>query len=234
MKKVAIMQPYFMPYIGYWQLINSVDEFVVYDNIEFTKKGWFNRNRILEIDHDRLFTIPIKKDSDFLPVNQRCLSDDSEKEINRSLHIIQNNYKKAPYFNEAYPLIERSFMYSSKNLFEYIFNSIKLICDYLDITTKIVISSKIDINHSLKASSKVLEICKAEGAEIYINAIGGRELYDKEVFKVQGIDLNFIQTKEIIYKQFNNGFVPGLSIIDVLMFNSKEQIKHMLEEYELL
>src|SRR5882757_6361350 len=123
MKKTAIMQPYFLPYIGYWQLINSVDEFVVYDNIEFTKKGWFNRNRILEIDHDRLFTVPVKKDSDYLPVNQRYRSDDSDVENARTLRIIQVNYKKAPYFMDVYPLIEECFMYEDKNLFEYIYSS---------------------------------------------------------------------------------------------------------------
>src|SRR5579863_5826998 len=111
MKKVAIMQPYFLPYIGYWQLINLVDTFVVYDNIEYTKKGWFNRNRILDQGHDRLFTIPIKKDSDYLNVNQRSLSADSAKENTRTLRIITSNYKKSPFFDKAYPVIEQCFLF---------------------------------------------------------------------------------------------------------------------------
>lgn len=228
------MQPYFLPYIGYWQLIKAVDTFVVYDNIEFTKKGWFNRNRILEVDHDRLFTLPIKKDSDFLPVNRRSLSDDSEDEITRTLRIIQNNYKKAPHFTNAYPAIEKCFLFPNKNLFEYIFNSIRLICRYLDINTKIIISSEIMIDHSLKAEKKVLAICKAEGATTYVNAIGGRKLYEVEEFKSNTIDLKFIESNDIEYKQFANKFVPWLSIIDVMMFNDKEEIKQMLEQYELI
>ena len=234
MKKIAIMQPYFLPYIGYWQLINSVDEFVVYDNIEYTKKGWFNRNRILEADHDRLFTIPIKKDSDYLHVNQRYLSDDSDKEIARTLRIIEMTYKKAPYFAESYPIIKECFIYSDKNLFEYIHNSIKLICDYLDIDTKLVISSEVAIDHAMKAEEKVLAICKAENTGTYINAIGGMELYNVNKFRDNGVELKFIKTGDIKYQQFNNQFVPWLSIIDVMMFNDKATIKQMLESYELI
>jgi hypothetical protein len=234
MKKTAIMQPYFLPYIGYWQLISSVDEFVVYDNIQFTKKGWFNRNRILDGDHDRLFTIPVKKDSDFLDVDKRFISDDSEKEILRTLRIIQTTYRKAPYYEDAYPLIESCFKYDDKNLFAYIYNSIKTVCAYLDIETKITISSSIDIDHSLRADKKVLAIAKATGADVYINAIGGIELYDRELFKASGVELKFIKSNPIEYTQFSNQFVPWLSIIDILMFNDKETVKDMLERYELV
>ncbi|HSX29866.1 MAG TPA: WbqC family protein [Candidatus Saccharimonadales bacterium] len=232
--KTAIMQPYFMPYIGYWQLIASVDTFVVYDNIEYTKKGWFNRNRILDGDHDRLFTIPIKKDSDYLNVVDRYRSDDSEKEIRRTLAIIQQTYRKASQYAVAYPLIEACFLHDDKNLFGYIYNSIKAICEYLDITTDIVVSSTVDADHSLKGQQKVLAIAKATGADMYINASGGVDLYDKDVFKAEGIELNFIKSRPIEYKQFDNPFVPWLSIIDVLMFNDKEKVKHMLNEYELV
>ncbi len=234
MKRIAIMQPYFLPYIGYWQLLNCVDEFIVYDNIEFTKKGWFNRNRILEVDHDRLFTIPIKKDSDYLPVDKRYLGGDSDKEIARTLRIIQSNYTKAPYFAVVYPVIEECFLFSNKNLFEYIFNSVSVICRYLDINTKIVVSSQVPIDHSLKSEKKVLAICKSEDADAYINPIGGMELYDTEEFKSNDITLRFIKSNDISYGQFSNQFVPWLSIIDVMMFNDKNTIKQMLEEYELV
>jgi hypothetical protein len=234
MTKTAIMQPYFLPYIGYWQLINAVDIFVVYDNIKFTKKGWFNRNRILEAGHDRRFTLPIKKDSDFLPVDQRYLGDDSQAQIDRTLRIIHSNYRRAKHFSRAYPVIEKCFQYPNKNLFEFIFNSIKLICSYLDIDTKIVISSDVKIDHSLKAGKKVIAICKAEGTTMYINTIGGIELYDAKEFASNGIDLKFIKSDAIEYQQFDDEFVPGLSILDIMMFNDKAQIKRMLEQYELI
>lgn len=234
MKKIAIMQPYFLPYIGYWQLINSVDEFVIYDNIEYTKQGWFNRNRILQNGQDKLFTIPLRKDSDYLPVSERYLSDNSEFEIARLLRVIQANYKKAPYYSETYPVIEACFLYSSKNLFKYIFHSIKTIYGYLDIHSKLIVSSTVPIDHSLKASNKVLAVCKALSATEYINAIGGTELYDKDEFRQQGIELKFIRSKEVSYNQFGGSFVPGLSIIDAMMFNGKAAVKQMLNEYELI
>lgn len=234
MKKIAIMQPYFLPYIGYWQMINAVDEFVVYDNIEFTKKGWFNRNRILDGDHDRLFTVPIKKDSDFLNVKERFLSDDSQKEALRILRIIQNTYRKAPNYTAVYPLVEAIFLYSDKNLFNYIYNSIQAICTYLGIDTNIIISSSVDIDHSLKSEQKVLALCKEQNAGVYINAIGGTALYDKEIFKSNNVDLLFIKARNIEYKQYNNQYVPWLSIVDVMMFNDKVKTSQMLKEYELV
>lgn len=234
MKKVAIMQPYFLPYIGYWQLISSVDEFVVYDNIQYTKKGWFNRNRILENGHDRLFTVPIKKGSDFLNVDERFLSDDVTKENNRTLRVIQTNYRGGPHYGEAYPLLEQCFLSTENNLFEYIYHSIKLINAYLGIHTKITISSHMPIDHNLKADKKVLAICKELGADMYVNAIGGMELYSKEEFAESGIELRFIKSKAIEYKQFDEAFVPWLSIIDLLMFNDRATLEQMLEAYELI
>ncbi|MBC7404816.1 MAG: WbqC family protein [Cytophaga sp.] len=228
------MQPYFLPYIAYWQLIASVDEFVVYDNIEFTKKGWFNRNRILDSDHDRLFTIPIKKDSDYLPVNQRFLADDSSKEISRILRIVEVTYKRAPYFQEVYALIKQCFMCPDKNLFAYNYNAIQAICTYLSIETRIVISSAVSINHDLKAEQKVLAICKAQEASTYINAIGGQQLYDRALFAQNGLELAFIKSHDIQYRQFDDEFVPWLSIIDVLMFNDVSTVKKILKEYELV
>lgn len=234
MKKTAIMQPYFLPYIGYWQLIKSVDEFVVYDNIQFTKKGWFNRNRILDNDHDRLFTIPIKKDSDYLTVGARFVSDDAPTEIARTLRVIEATYKKAPHYAEVLPLVESCFLYSDKNLFEYISNSIKRVCDYLEIDTKITISSNIPIEHGLKAEKKVMAICAATETDVYINPIGGVELYDKQEFASNGLELRFIKSNPIEYPQFGKAFVPWLSIIDILMFNDKQAIQRMLEEYQLV
>jgi hypothetical protein len=234
MKKTAIMQPYFMPYIGYWQLIHSVDEFVVYDNIQFTKKGWFNRNRILEGGHDRLFTVPIKKDSDYLDVVERQLADDAAKENARTLRIIQINYKKAPYYDQVYPLVESCFTYEAPNLFEYIYHAIREVCAYLEIDTKLTVSSSVPIDHSLKAEQKVMAICKALDTDVYINAIGGQELYDKGDFKANGLDLQFIKSQPISYQQLGQEFVPWLSIIDVLMFNDKAHIKQMLDSYELI
>jgi hypothetical protein len=230
------MQPYFMPYLGYFQLLNAVDAFVVYDNIQFTKKGWFHRNRLLVNGQDYLFTLPLKKDSDYLDVVERRLADDSDKEIDRVLRVIAQNYKKAPFFEQAFPVIESCFRYDDKNLFRFILNSLKVVCDYVGIdSSKLVVSSTVDIDHeNLKGQDKVLAICEAEGATRYVNAIGGQELYDRQTFTARGIDLKFIKMGPVEYPQFGNEFVPALSMIDVMMFNAPETIKEMLGNYELI
>jgi hypothetical protein len=232
--KLAIMQPYFMPYIGYFQLMNSVDKFVIYDNIQYTKKGWINRNRILVNGKDQLITLPIKKDSDYLNVVERELSEPWDKDKSKMLNIIKASYNKAPYFKETFELISKCLNTPEINLFKFIYDSIVLINDHLEIKTPIVISSTIDTNHTLKSQDKVLSLCKAQNADVYINSIGGVELYDKETFKQNNIKLSFIKSNPIKYKQFNNEFIPWLSIIDVLMFNSKEEIKKYLNEYTLV
>lgn len=225
------MQPYLFPYIGYFQLINAVDEFIVYDNIQFTKKGWINRNKILVNGTEAYITFPLKKDSDYLDVKDRFLSDDWEVERKKILNRICESYRKAPQFDLAIPLIERIVMYENRNLFQFIFNSIQQINSYLDINTPLIVSSSISIDHSLKSDKKVIALSKVRSASHYINPIGGLDLYCKEEFKNQGLELNFLKTNEIIYSQFKNEFVPFLSIIDVMMFNSKDTIREYLNSY---
>ncbi len=120
------------------------------------------------------------------------------------------------------------------NLFTFILNSLNKINDYLDIKTPIIISSSINIDHSLKSQDKVIAICKAREATTYVNAIGGVDLYSKETFKLNNIDLKFIKSQPITYSQFGNTFIPWLSIIDVMMFNSKDTIKEYLNSYILI
>lgn len=223
--KIAIMQPYFMPYIGYFQMIKTVDKFVVYDNIQFTKKGWIQRNRILNNGKDDLFSLSIQKDSDYLNIFERKLSTDFIEHNTKTLRKIESLYKKAPYFSEIMPLITKIFTYKShQNLFDFLFYSLQEILKYLSISTEFIISSTIKIDHDLKSQDKVIAICKELKAEQYINAIGGQELYKKEDFAKEGIQLGFIKSLPIEYKQFGHKFVPWLSIIDVLMFNEKSEV----------
>lgn len=226
------MQPYFLPYIGYWQLINAVDVFVIYDNIQYTKKSWINRNRYLLNGKDALFTINIRNDSDTLNVDERFLSSEYKKD--KMIAMFQNAYYKAPMKMEAIRFLTEMINCQEENLFKYIYNSVVKICEYIGIKTKIVVSSSVDIDHALKAENKVLAICKELGAETYINSMGGMELYSKEMFKEHGIELKFIKSKPVEYKQFDYEFVSNLSIIDVMMFNTKETIEGFLKEYELV
>jgi hypothetical protein len=228
MKKLAIMQPYFLPYIGYFQLMKAADEFVVYDNIEFSKKGWINRNRILVNGKDDYITLPLKKDSDFLDICERRLADTWPQDGKKMLNRFTESYRKAPQFEAVFPVVQKIIQSTETNLFGFILHSLQTVNEYLGITTPIIVSSTLPADHSLKAEHRVVSICKAAQATTYINPIGGLELYDKKFFSDQGIDIHFLKANTITYKQFNNEFVPWLSIIDVMMFNSKDEVQNWL------
>ena len=232
--KVAIMQPYFFPYIGYFQLINAVDTFVIYDNIEYTKKGWINRNRILVNGKVDYFSIPLKKDSDYLNIVNRELSNEWQKEKTKILNRIKENYQKTPFFCDVFPLIERCFNCKEINLFEFLLFSIQEIMEYLSIETEIVVSSTIATNHNLKSEDKVIAICKELQAKYYYNPIGGLELYSKKTFENNSINLRFLKTNNYTYMQFGDEFEPFLSIIDVMMFHSKEALTMILNNEFIL
>lgn len=232
--KTAIMQPYFLPYIGYWQLMSSVDLFVVYDNIQYTKKGWFNRNQLLMNGKPLMFTLPLQKGSDYLDVRQRLIVNDV-KPRTKILNQLKNAYSKAPMFSETYPLMHQLFKPDTfeLNLFEFTYNSILKIKEKFNIKTKIIKSSLIDIDHSLKSQDKVIALCKAVNTDCYINMINGAGLYSTEDFNKAGLKLSFLKQHIKEYKQFNNNFVPYLSILDVMMFNDKQTVIDMMNEYTL-
>ena len=231
--RLAIMQPYFFPYIGYFQLIAAVDQFIVYDNIKYTKKGWINRNRLLQNGKDEMFSLPLKSASDYLNVCERELAADFNR--TKLLNQIKSAYQRAPYFAQTYPLIEQIVKYEDANLFGYLHHSIVKTCAHLGIKTEIKISSSIAIDHSLKNQEKVLALCAAVGARNYVNAIGGMELYAKDAFQQNGIELKFIRSKPFEYSQFDHEFVSWLSIIDVMMFNSIAAIQTCIStNYELI
>ena len=234
MSSISVMQPYFMPYIGYFQLLSSSDIFVVYDNIQFTKKGWIHRNRILENNNDAYISLPLKKDSDFLDIRNRYLAESFKDEKNKILRRIENSYRYAPYFKEVFPLLLTIFDYPDCNLFNFIFNSLKMTKEYLEIDTPIVISSHINIDHSLKNKKKVMAIVKELGGDSYFNPIGGLKLYNKEEFFKEGIELSFLQSKRVFYNQKGSDFIPDLSIIDVMMFNNKSVLNLFLKHYKFV
>ena len=147
---------------------------------------------------------------------------------------IKSSYGRAICFGEVYPLIEDIFNDNEKNLFRFIYNSLVKIKEYLSIATPLVISSGIAIDHDLKSKHRVMELCKALGGDTYINPVGGMELYDKEEFKANGIDLHFHKMRPITYPQYGDAFIPSLSILDVMMFNPREKVQQQLKEYDLI
>lgn len=223
---VAIMQPYFLPYIGYFQLIAAVDLFVIYDNIKYTKKGWINRNRLLQNDSAAIFSLPLQSDADSLHIDQRMIA--KEFDAVALLNRFFGAYRRAPYFGPTFGLLERIVRCDDANLFRFLHHALITTCEHLQIDTSIQCSSTINADHALKGEDRVLAICAAAGATTYINAIGGVELYSRERFAKEGIDLKFLSPKPFAYRQFNESFVPWLSMIDVMMFNPPERIKQAI------
>ena len=228
--KLGIMQPYFFPYLGYWQLINAVDTYVVYDDVAYIKGGWINRNNILVNEKANLITLSLENSSSFKNINEINIIKNG-KNAEKIVKTIQMAYKKAPFFNQVMPILENLLLKNDK-IANLNYNSILEINKYLKINTNIILSSSLSKDNSLKAQDKVIHINKLLGSDTYINAIGGQELYDREEFKREGIELKFLKMNDIKYTQFKNQFVPSLSIIDALMFNSPEQIRVMLTEYK--
>lgn len=222
-------QPYFMPYIGYWQLINAVDVFIISDDYNYIERGWIGRNRILENGQSKYYNIEISHASSMKKINELYLSERFEKE--KKLMQLKSVYGKAPFFDAGYALMQQILGTDEKNLALFLENSIRQVCEYLDIKTRFVRSSEIPGNCELKREYKIYDQCRFVGADTYINAIGGQSLYTYEQFAEQGIKLGFIQTGDIKYQQLWYEFVPSLSIIDVIMFNSKEEIQDMLQQY---
>ena len=227
------MQPYFFPYIGYFQLIGAVDLFIIYDDIKYTKKGWINRNRMLQAGKDVMFSLPLKSDSDSLDIRDRSLAADFNRE--KLLNQIRGAYARAPHFAQIMPLIESAVRHDESNLFAYLQHALAQTCNYLELRTDIRVSSSIKIDHNLRSDDRVLALTKAVGATTYVNAIGGLELYSRDVFKAHGLELTFIQSKPFEYRQFGDAFLPWLSIIDVMMFNPLDKVKTIVAtQYDLL
>lgn len=235
MKRVAIMQPYFMPYIGYFQLIDSCELFVISDSVQYRKGGWINRNRLLINGKPSMFTLSLKKAPLEYNINQRYFSEKFKIDKEKLIKTIDINYSKAPHFLEVRELIEEILSFDNyANVAEFNYNSIKKVCEYIGIKRKFIKESEISKDDKLKCEDAVIDITKKLHGQIYINSIGGKSLYSKERFKKSGIKLYFIKTNDIKYTQFKNEFQQNLSIIDVLMFNSKDEIMKLIKDYQLV
>jgi hypothetical protein len=232
--RLAIMQPYFLPYIGYFQLIAACDLFVVYDNIKYTKKGWINRNRMLRDGQDAMFSLPLQHDADHLDIDSRSLA--AAPAPHKWLAQLKGAYRHAPCFAQTLPLLEEIARCPEANLFRFLHHALLATCAHLGISTPIRISSSVDIDHGLKGQDKVLALCQALGASHYINAIGGIELYSREAFAQHDIALHFIRSRPLVYPQFGSApFVPWLSIVDVLMFNPLDAVRNWVHtHYDLI
>lgn len=232
--KISVMQPYLFPYLGYFQLIKAVDLFVSYDDVQYIKGGFINRNNMLANGRKKMFSFPLKKDSTYSNINERSFSGDFDYHAEKFLRTLYQEYHNAPFFAETSALITSVLSHKDRNIASFITNSLISIAQQLALNTSFCLSSRIPRSNHAGKIDRLFHIIKLFNSNHYINPIGGRELYNKAHFEKEGITLNFLRMNDVTYKQFANAFVPNLSIIDVMMFNSRDAIGRLLEEYTLL
>lgn len=231
--KLAIMQPYFFPYIGYWQLIHAADRFVIYDDVNYITRGWINRNSILNFGESIYISVPLHHSS---PNKLICDTSLHPSAIwrNKLVRMVENTYRKAPCFDEWFPIIENLIRHDADNLSDYLVHQLRTLSAFIGIQTEFVLTSRCYGNNELSGQERVIDICKREGAATIINPQGGQALYDRTTFAQRGLDLKFLVPSTLEYKQFGSVHVPWLSIIDVMMFNSRSQLIMLLNKYELV
>lgn len=233
MKKLAIMQPYFLPYIGYFQLMAAVDMFIVFDDVNFISRGWINRNRVLLHGAAHMFTVPLRGASQNKLIHEIELTSEQSwrEKLLRTLH---QAYGKAPCYGQVSILMEKLITHPTIRLDEFLLNSIREIASYLSLEVEIVGSSRVYNNANLKGQARILDICRQERADVYINSIGGTVLYDRDSFIQQDLSLYFLHSRPLSYQQGKRPHTAWLSIVDVLMFNEVATARKLLSEIDLI
>jgi hypothetical protein len=231
--KLAIMQPYFFPYLGYWQLLAAVDRFIIYDDVNYINRGWINRNRILINGMPAYFTMPLHQASQNKRIcDLSLLSEPAWRD--KLLKMVDHTYRKAPHFADVLPVVKEIIYYETDNLSEYLRHQLQTIATCMGINTEWVATSRCYQNDRLSGQDRILDICKQEGASVYINPVGGQALYNLERFRDAGINLKFIVMQPLPYPQRAAGFTPYLSILDTLMEIGPGGVQHHLGAFDLI
>lgn len=229
----SIMQPYFFPYLGYFQLMAASDVFVFHDDVQFVKGSWVNRNRILNSGYVTWLTMPVAGAAHHEPINRRDYTFTS-KTKRHLLNRVCEAYRSAPHFESTFDLVRRVLSFEDANVARFNMYLLSEIGAALGIKATLVTSSELRKNNQLRAEARVIELCKVVGAKTYINPIGGAHLYETGRFASEGIVLNFLQATLTPYAQATGSFEPSLSIIDVMMNNELEVVRDMLSHYKLV
>ena len=218
--KIGIMQPYFLPYLGYWQLMYNAETFIIYDDVTYIKQGWINRNKILVNSKPVYLTLQLHQASSFKLIK------DTEISINpaKMSKTIYQAYRRSKIFDDIYPVFNEIIYTQTNNLADFVINSISQIQQYLGIKTITLRSSSLPIPKMLKSAERVKFVCKyISDSVVYINSIGGTNLYDREDFKKDGIELRFLRPE---IKPENT-----LSILDLMFKYPKETLLNMLTDF---
>ncbi|MBR9921764.1 MAG: WbqC family protein [Bacteroidetes bacterium] len=236
MRRTAIMQPYTFPYLGYFQLIHAVDTFVFYDDVNFIKGGWINRNRILVSGKEHLISIPCEKVSQNKWIKDIRVKQE-RKWRQKLLKTVRMAYAKAPFFNRVIPLVEQVILLEDVSISAMAARSIEVSANYLELNRDFQFSSlQYPETREEDRADRLIDITKKTGANLYVNPQGGKELYEKSYFASNGIELLFNEPHLKPYPQGTkkDSFIPGLSIIDLMMNLPPADIReNYLTDYEL-
>ena len=235
-RHIAIMQPYFFPYIGYWQLINATDLFVVGDNVHYIKHGWINRNRILgEGGQPQHFGIEVSHAScnSLICEISRVVS---RKRADYLCRVLKFYYSQAPHYSEVMEVIKPILLDEESDLTRYLVKQLRAVAEYLGIKTEFRMLSEVSDRWEYQSPEIIRRTCEYFGITDYINPSGaGMNYYEKDTFREMGINLSFLRRNEDIrYKQRSDEFVPDLSIIDLMMFCSRSELHNILNSYHFL
>jgi len=227
--KLAIMQPYAFPYLGYFQLLQAADRFVLLDDVTFIKQGWINRNRILGPHGPLRFTLPVEGAGSHRRLCDLHLTA-TTRWRDKLLRTIEQTYRRAPGFERAWPVVEASLRHPERRLTGWLRHSLEQVCGALGVTTPMISAAAVHPAGGDRGLDRVLEICRREGASEYLNAEGGRALYPARAFAARGLRLRFVEHHPRPYAQGGGPFVERLSIIDALMFNSPAELARLLDD----
>jgi hypothetical protein len=232
--KIALMQPYFLPYIGYFQLINAVDTFIFCDDVHFIKGGFINRNNILINQSKYRFTIPVQHVHFATTIRETKVANDPANWYRKLSKTVQN-YRKAPYFDAFFPIFDEILRGSiGRPISDVAIESIEATLKYIDLQRKTATTFGRYNNTHLSGAERIVDICRQENATTYLNAIGGQKLFNKDYFSAKTIELQFLKPNLTTYEQNSPQFIAGLSILDVLMWNAPATVKAMLSDYTLI
>ena len=223
-------QPYFLPYLGYWQLIHAADRFLIADDYDFIKEGWINRNYILVNGKPQYFRVEMVGGIPSRLIRDKRIAM-KPLWLQDKLKTLRMAYHRAPFYEPGYALAERILLNPERNLSLFLEYSIREVCAYLGITTPIGHSSDLSGNSLLRREERIYDFCARLGADTYVNLPGGQKLYDYEAFAAHGIRLRFIQPVLKPYKQFGDRFTERLSILDAIMFNPPDALHAMLDDF---
>lgn len=230
------MQPYFFPYIGYFKLISSCDYFIFLDNVQYIERGWINRNNFLVNKEAMLFTVPVKKESQKLYINQRKISSlEYSKFLGKFYKAMCFSYSKCDFFEEVFCLLNSVLKKEEESISKLAIKSVIETCHYLNVEAHFLLASELISNEEslkLNLSDRIISLVKSCGT-VYINNISGRELYNKKYFESHGVDLYFLEPNFQPYSQNCIDFIPFLSIVDILMTTGIDDVKNILNKYTL-